>query len=232
MSTLTIVSVFPELLGTYGDAGNVAVLERRLAWRGIDVEVLPIPVSARLPTSADLYVLGGSEDDNQQRALAALHDSGLAVAVQRGAHVFAVCAGFQLLGESLHTADGSLTTGLGLLDARTTRLPNRIVGEVSATFAPELGLPALTGFANHGGGTALGAAAAPLARTTAGRGNDGRVGGPEGALQGRVVATYLHGPVLARNPAFADWLLERVTGLSMAQLPNGAPEALHDKLMR
>jgi CobQ-like glutamine amidotransferase family enzyme len=227
MSDFTIVSVFPEVLGTYGDIGNVIVLERRLAWRGIDVDVVPVSLADPLPRSGDLYVLGGSEDQAQERALSALQTSHLVATVESGAHVFGVCAGLQLLGRSFRDADGSLHEGLGLIDAETTRVEKRVVGEVVATFADEVDLPPLSGFANHGGGTVLGPRASPLATTRSGRGNDGESGGPEGAVQGTVVSTYLHGPVLARNPAFADWLLERAMGISLDPLPAGPAEALH-----
>ena len=227
MTALTIVSVFPELFGTYGDVGNVLVLERRLAWRGIPVEVVPVSVAQPFPTSGDLYVFGGSEDEAQERALVALRSSHLIQTVEAGAHLFGVCAGLQVLGRTFQGGDGEVHEGMGLLDATTTRLDRRVVGEVVAVFNEQIGLPRLTGFANHGGGTELGLGASPLAKTVAGRGNDGLPGGPEGAVQGRVVTTYLHGPVLARNPAFADWLLERVLGTPLEPLPPGPSEALH-----
>jgi CobQ-like glutamine amidotransferase family enzyme len=231
MSAVRIISVFPELLGTYGDVGNVTVLERRLAWRGIDAEVVTVGVEEPLPRGGDIYVFGGSEDDNQARALVALRSSHLLDTVAGGAHLFAVCAGLQMLGRTVTGLDGVRVEGLGLLDAETSRIDKRVVGEVVAV-AEEVVLPPLTGFANHGGGTVLGPAARPLGRTIVGRGNEGTTGGPEGAVQGTVVATYLHGPVLARNPAFADWLLERVTGLTLEPLPAGPAEALHDTLVR
>lgn len=230
MSAFTIVSVYPELLGTYGDAGNVIVLERRLAWRRIPVEVVRVGVSEALPAHGDLYVLGGSEDDNQNRALEALRSSSLAQAVAAGAHVFGVCAGLQLLGRTMTDERGRVREGLGMLDIDTTRLRRRAVGDVVASFPAPAGLPVLTGFANHGGGTTLGAAATALAMVTSGRGNTGASrGDAEGAVQGNVVTTYLHGPVLARNPAFADWLLQRASGLALDPLPAGPPEALHDE---
>lgn len=227
MSALRIVSVFPELFGTYGDVGNVTVLERRLAWRGLPVEVLGVGVGDPFPTSGDLYVFGGSEDEAQERALTALRASRLVDTVAAGAHVFGVCAGLQVLSASFGVGEGTVHEGLGLLDATTTRLEQRVVGEVLAAFPADSGLPLLTGFANHGGRTVLGPAARPLATCVAGRGNDGAAGGPEGAVQGRVVTTYLHGPVLARNPVFADWLLERVLGTTLESLPVGPAEALH-----
>lgn len=226
-SAVRIVSVFPELLGTYGDGGNVQVLERRLAWRGRAVEVEVVPLSSAVPDGGDLYVLGGGEDSAQVLALEALRDGALTRAAGAGALVFGVCAGLQLLGHSFTGADGVQRDGLGLLDAVTTRLAHRVVGDVVADVDRSLGLPPLNGFANHGGGTALGPLAVPLAVTTSGRGNDGSTGGGEGALQGAVVATYLHGPVLARNPALADWLLSRVVDDPLEPLPPGVAEALH-----
>lgn len=232
MTALVIVSVYPELLGTYGDAGNVQVLERRLAWRGVPVEVLTVPVREPLPSSGDLYVLGGSEDDNQARALEGLLVSPFRQAVAGGAHVFGVCAGMQLLGMSMTDVHGTRRAGLELLDISTRRLSQRVLGEVVADFDATVGLPALTGFTNHGGGTTLGALARPLAITRRGRGNDGSEDSPEGAMQDNITATYLHGPVLARNPGFADWLLERVLGHQLDPLTSDPSVALHDERVR
>lgn len=232
MTPFVIVSVYPELLGTYGDLGNVLVLERRLAWRGIAVEVVTVSARDPLPASGDLYVLGGSEDDNQARALEGLRASPILTAVDRGATVFGVCAGLQLLGAAMTDGDGVRTEGLGLLDVSTVRGDRRVLGEVVAGFGEAPELPALTGFANHAGATRLGPAARPLATTTRGRGNDGTEGAPEGAIQGNVVATYLHGPVLARNPAFADWLLERALGRRLEPLVPDPAVRLHDERVR
>lgn len=226
MAPVRIVSVFPDLLGTYGDGGNVRVLEQRLRMRRRAVEVVSVPLTGQVPDDGDLYVLGGGEDDAQVQALASLRGTGLVRAVQRGAHVLAVCAGLQLLGQSFTGADQVQHEGLGLLDAVTTRLPARVVGEVIGEYSDGLGLPPLNGFSNHGGGTALGPSARPLAMTTSGLGNDGTAASAEGAVQGTVVASYLHGPLLARNPALADWLLGRVLGRELESLPAGPPEAL------
>jgi CobQ-like glutamine amidotransferase family enzyme len=205
---LQIALVFPSLLGTYGDGGNASVLAQRLRWRDIDAEVIDIAVDEPLPEQADIYVLGGGEDTAQTLAVSRL--SGLASVVQRGAPVFAVCAGFQILGETFLDARGATHPGLGLIDCHTNRLAgSRAVGEL-------LGLPVvdgldapLTGYENHGGHTVLGPDAAPLAKVEAGVGNGE---GVDGAVQGSVVATYLHGPALARNPALADWILAKVAG--------------------
>ncbi len=215
---LRVAVLYPELLGTYGDGGNAVVLRQRLRWRGRPVEVLEVALADAVPAGADLYVLGGGEDEAQLRALEALHASpALARAVDRGVPLFAVCAGLQLLGSTLTDRQGAQRAGLGLLDATTDRLAVRAVGEVTVRPDAALGLPPLAGFTNHGGRTVLGPAARPLGSVLSGAGNAGP-GGVEGAQQGSVLATYLHGPVLARNPALADLLLERALGEALEPL--------------
>ncbi|MBK9180423.1 MAG: glutamine amidotransferase [Acidimicrobiales bacterium] len=212
-SAVRIALLVPELLGTYGDNGNALVLERRLTWRGIPAEVLRVEGGAPLPSEADLYLLGGGEDRPQILACEELAASAvLPRVVDRGAAVFGVCAGFQLLGRSFPGADGAPRPGLGLLDARTRRGDGpRAVGEVVVSPQVASGLPLLTGFENHGGVTELGPGVTPLGTVLAGVGN-GAGRGDEGAVAGRVIGTYLHGPVLARNPALADLLLSFVVG--------------------
>lgn len=210
-STVRIVSLFPDLLGTYGDGGNVVVLAKRLEWRGFDVEVVEVSAGQAAPDSGDLYVIGGGEDAPQTEAARSLADDrALHRAVDRGAVVLAVCAGMQILGHSFPDGTGATTAGLGLLDVETVRVDRpRAVGEVLVEPDPALGLPTLTGFENHGGRTRLGPTALPLGTVEVGEGNGW---GDEGARNDRVVGTYLHGPVLARNPALADLLLGWIVG--------------------
>lgn len=222
----TVAVVFPELLGTYGDGGNVTVLRQRLLWRGVAPEFVTVGLADPVPSGCDLYLLGGGEDDAQAHALAALRRSpGLTVAVEGGATVLAVCAGLQMLGSSITGRDGTVQDGLALLDADTSPRATRAVGDVVATASPELGLGRLTGFENHAGGTRLGPGARPLATVRKGVGNGGPGTGSatphdEGAVQGRIVATYLHGPVLARNPALADLVLSWALGRHLEPLPD------------
>ncbi len=216
MSTesLRIVWVYPDLLSTYGDRGNVLILARRAQLRGMPVEVLEVRSDQRLPATADIYLIGGGEDGPQalgtQRLIA---DGGLHRAVAQGSVVFGVCAGYQLLGTSFF-AKGTRYPGLGLLDISSDRGPTRAVGELAGEVDARLGIPYLTGFENHGGRTHLGPGVSPLARVTAGVGNDGAT---EGAWRGKLLGTYSHGPALARNPALADLLLRWATGAH--QLP-------------
>ena len=208
-SSLRIVWIYPDLLSTYGDRGNMSILASRAARRGIGVETLEVRSDQTIPASADIYLIGGGEDGPQ--ALAAqrlIADGGLHRAVTQGAAVLAVCAGYQLFGTSFF-AKGAKCAGLGLLDLSSDRGETRAVGELRGDIDPRLGLPPLTGFENHGGRTHLGPGVAPLARVTAGVGNDGAT---EGAWHGKVLGTYSHGPALARNPAIADLLLRWAIG--------------------
>jgi len=208
-SALRIVWLYPDLLSTYGDRGNLLILAHRAERRGIAVEPIEVRSDQRVPESADIYLIGGGEDGPQ--ALAAqrlIADGGLHRAVARRAVVLAVCAGYQLMGSSFF-AKGAKCGGLQLLDLYSDRGPSRAVGELAGDVDLALGLPKLTGFENHGGRTHLGPSATPLARVTTGVGNDGAT---EGAWHDTVVGTYAHGPALSRNPALADLLLRWATG--------------------
>lgn len=203
-----IVRLFPDLLGTYGDDGNALVLAQRCRWRGIDAEIVDVRSGDPVPDDGHVYTIGGGEDGPQTTAARQLAESGAVTrAVDRGAAVLAVCAGFQLMGYEFLGPDGKSTPGLGLFDCSTGRLPGpRRVGEVVGDIHPGLDLPVLTGYENHAGTTDLGPGAVPFARVRVGNGN-GVGDGVEGAWAGRCIGTYLHGPVLARNPALADKLL-------------------------
>jgi lipid II isoglutaminyl synthase (glutamine-hydrolysing) len=222
-SHLRIVWVYPDLLSTYGDRGNMLILARRADLRGLPVECVEVRSDQALPHDGDVYLLGGGEDGPQSLAAQRLaKDSGLHAAVDRGAVVFAVCAGYQLLGTSFY-AKGTECGGLGLLDLRSDRGPSRAVGELAGEIEPRLGLPPLTGFENHGGRTHLGRGVYPLARVTAGIGNDGET---EGAWRGKILGTYAHGPALARNPALADLLLRWATGTRLEPIDDSWPGRL------
>ncbi len=210
---VSIALLYPELLGTYGDGGNAIVLAQRLRWRGIPAEVVDVTAGEPIPRGCQLYLMGGGEDAPQTLAARELRSSSaLADAVAGGAGVLAVCAGLQVLGRRFAGDDNRVHEGLGLLDCETHRDGGpRRVGEVVVTPEPSLELTELTGYENHGGVTTLGPAAQPLGKVVVGCGNDAG-DGTEGIVNGRVIGTYLHGPVLARNPALADHLLASVLG--------------------
>jgi len=230
--SLRIAVVYPDLLGTYGDGGNGLVLARRAEWRGHEVALLQAVSDRPLP-EADIYCLGGGEDGPQVRAARTLIDDGtLARRAAEGAVVLAVCAGFQIVGRTFPGAAGDPHDGVGLLGVETVKPTGpRAVGEVlvevdPAAFGP---LPPLTGFENHGGVTALLEGTAALGRVVVGVGN-GAGDGSEGAVQGHVVGTYLHGPVLARNPALADQLLSWALGdVTLDCLDDEASESLREE---
>jgi len=165
-----------------------------------------------VPSELDLYTLGGAEDYAQRLATKHLiRYPGLQQAAARGAPVLAICAAIQVLGHWYETSSGERVDGVGLLDVTTSPQPARTIGEVVSEPLLSGLQERLTGFENHRGGTVLGAEAKPLAKVMSGAGN--RAGdGTDGAVQGSVVATYLHGPCLARNPELADLLLTRVVG--------------------
>jgi CobQ-like glutamine amidotransferase family enzyme len=216
-SAVRIALLLPDLLGTYGDRGNAVVLAARLRWRGIPAEIVEVQSGQQIPDSCDAYVLGGGEDVAQIAATKQLASGrGLIRAVERNVPVLAVCAGLQILGHYTVGQNGEMIKGLGLLDLTTTALPRRAVGEIVTEPDPLFGTQLLTGFENHRGGTVLGQAARPLGRVITGIGNTGEQA--EGVVQGPIIGTYLHGPVLARNPALADFMLSWAIGRPVADL--------------
>lgn len=231
---LRVCALYPDLLNIYADRGNLLLLERRCAWRGIGFELAASGLGDELdPDAHDLFYIGGGQDRDQRLCAQDLVEhkrEGLAAAADRGAVVLAVCGGYQLLGAS-YELDAEVIPGTGLLDARTVRgSGERLTGNV----AIEVELPGtdgprvLAGFENHAGRTLLGPSATPLGRVLRGHGNDG-ASGAEGVILGNVVGTYLHGPLLPKNAWFADWLVQRALGLDapLAPLDDALEDAAH-----
>lgn len=238
-SRLGVVVVYPDLLGTYGDRGNALVLAARARARGIAVEVVMVRAESPVPRSADLYCIGGGEDAPQVEAARRLQaDGGLGAAVSGGATVLAVCAGMQVLGHRFPGPGGQSVAGVDLLGIVTRPAEGderRAVGEVLArpTLAGSalVGDAWLSGYENHAGRTVRDPGTPALGSVRVGVGNgDGAFG--EGALQEGIVGTYLHGPVLARNPALADALLERAVGGPLAPLAWPEVELLRGERIR
>lgn len=229
--THKIVVVYQSLLGIYGDRGNAKVLFKRLAWRGEPVELIDVEPGQPVPPDGLVYLLGGGEDWAQIAAVKALEaDGGLRAGLDAGGVLFAVCAGYQLCGHSFTVGDNDeVFRGLGLLDVETRRGAERAVGEILTTWTrPDGRQELITGFENHGGFTTLGADAKPFAKVEVGVGNG--TDGFDGAVQGRVIGTYPHGPLLPRNPALADHLLELALGRELGPLPRPDVNAEHTRL--
>ncbi len=214
--TLRVCALYPELMNIYADRGNLRMLERRCAWRGLGFELTGASLNDQLdPDAHDLYYIGGGQDRDQELCaedLARQKQSQLRAAVDRRAVVLAVCGGYQLLGHSYQLGERTLP-GVGLLDLTTVRSDGpRLIGNVAIEVELDPGdRRVLAGFENHGGRTHLGAGATPLGRVLKGHGNNG-ADGYEGARAGNVIGTYLHGPLLPKNAWFADWLIRTALG--------------------
>ncbi len=208
---LRICHLYPDLLNLYGDRGNIATLARRAGWRGIDVRVVEARLGDQIdPAASDLYFIGGGEDRQQRLAapdLCRVKGAALREAAQSGAAVLAVCGGYQLIGHDYRPADGPDLEGLGLLDLHTVHPgpgARRLIGNIVIHEAQSGQM--LVGFENHGGRTHLGSGAHPLGTVVAGFGNNGE-DRTEGAVWRHVYGTYLHGPLLPKNPWLADLLI-------------------------
>jgi CobQ-like glutamine amidotransferase family enzyme len=219
---LRVCALYPDLMNIYADRGNLIVLERRCAWRGIDFQFsssgLGEPLDAELH---DLFYIGGGQDRDQRLCaedLIATKRDALHAAAERNAVVLGVCGGYQLLGHS-YTLGHEEIPGVGLLDVNTVREDGpRLIGNVAIEVTLEGGSDhVLAGFENHGGRTYLGAGQAPLGHVLEGRGNDGR-SALEGARTQNTIGTYLHGPLLPKNVWFADWLIARALAIDPAEL--------------
>ncbi len=209
---LRICHLYPDLLNLYGDRGNLMTLVTRARWREIDVRVDERQLGQPLDAGAhDLYFIGGGEDRQQRLAAADLRTTkaeALRTAAAQDAVVLGVCGGYQLLGHYYRSADGEELPGLGLLDVTTVhpgKAARRLIGNIVVR-CDALGKLTLVGFENHGGRTYLGAGCRPLGQVLIGSGNN-REDRTEGAVARHVYGTYLHGPVLPKNPAFTDHLL-------------------------
>ena len=224
--------LYPEYLNIYADRGNIAVLQRRAGARGHELELEPVTLGTSFePGMHDLLYVGGGQDREQAMIAAdlAVRGDDLRAAVDGGAALLAVCGGYQLLGRGYRGRDGAWMAGAGLFPHETLAGETRMIGDVLlASTLPEAAGKTIAGFENHAGRTMLDLGAEPLGRVVAGYGNDGS-SGFEGCRVGRALGTYLHGPLLPRNPWIADlllsWAIAHATGSDPEPL-----EALDDSL--
>jgi hypothetical protein len=235
---LRVCALYPDLMNIYADRGNLIMLQRRSEWRGIGFELLGSGLDERLdPDAADIYYIGGGQDRDQKLCahdLAEHKRDDLHAAAARGAVVFAVCGGYQLLGSSYQLGDEMLP-GVGLVPLHTIRSEGpRLIGNAAVEVELDRGVHrVLAGFENHGGRTFLDGGATALGRVLAGHGNNDR-DGYEGVRSGSVIGTYLHGPLLPKNAWFADWLITTALGLptTLAPLPDQLEDAAHAEARR
>ena len=234
---LRIVHLYPDALNLYGDGGNIASLAKRCAWRGIPARVDQVLMGQELDLSdADVVLLGGGADRDQLAVAEELRGQRekLADYVADGGVLLAICGGYQLLGHS-YMMGVRRVEGLHILDLETTAGDTRLIGNV-AVESPVCDAP-IVGFENHAGRTHLGADEKPLGHAMVhGTGNNGEDGG-EGVLHDGVIGTYLHGPILPKNPGVTDWLIARALrrrGIDVELTPlDDALETLaHDVALR
>jgi len=231
MAELRMLALYPEQMNIYADRGNVLFLQRRCEWRGIRFQLSTAGLGEGFdPDEHDLIYIGGGQDRDQLMVAEDMVRSkrdALAGALEQGASLLAVCGGYQLLGSSYQLGEQRIE-GLGLANLETVREPGeRLIGNVSIEVDLGSGPRVLAGFENHGGRTYLGSGAQPLGRVLNGHGNNGG-DGLEGVLNGNLIGTYLHGPLLPKNAWLADELISRAIERREGERPELEP--LDDRL--
>jgi lipid II isoglutaminyl synthase (glutamine-hydrolysing) len=228
---LRVCALYPDLMNIYADRGNLLMLQRRCAWRGLGFRLDAASLGETVdPDAHDLFYVGGGQDRDQAlcaRDMSTVKRDALHGAAAAGKVVLAVCGGYQLLGHSYVLGDEELP-GVGLVDLRTIREAGpRLIGNVAIEVDLDGTVGVLAGFENHGGRTYLGEGEQPLGRVLHGHGNNGR-DGFEGVRRRNVIGTYLHGPLLPKNARFADWLIATALGLdALEPLDDGLEDEAH-----
>ena len=206
---ISICHLYPDLLNIYGDMGNILAIKNRLKWRDIEVEISEVKTGDRINYKKhDIYFIGGGQDQQQIMASLELQRNKEAIykaAIDNDAVFLAICGGYQLLGHYYQPLDGDKLIGVGLLDAYTVAGETRFIGNVTAR-AKFLRRKTIVGFENHSGLTYLNKGVKPFVKVSVGRGNNGK-DKTEGARYKNVFGTYLHGPILPKNPEFCDYLI-------------------------
>jgi CobQ-like glutamine amidotransferase family enzyme len=238
--TFTIGWLYADLMNIYGDRGNVLTLARRAEWRGFDPRVIELGRGASEQMGGvDVFFFGGGQDREQALIyddLRQYKQDSLQKAVQDGAQILAVCGGYQLLGHYYQTAAGERFDGIGMLDVKTEAGKKRFIGDVVVQAAlQDLTPSTIVGFENHSGRTFLGGNARPLGKVLHGKGNNGS-DRTEGAVQGNIIGTYMHGSLLPKNPHLADHIIGRAIrrrgGASLSPLDDSAELAAHGWILQ
>ena len=208
---LNICHLYPDVLNLYGDTGNILCLKKRLEWRGIDTEITQLPIGANADfTQFDLFFIGGGQDFEQEVLLADLHcgkDKEILSAIDDEKVFLCICGGYQMMGQYYKTHTGEQYDFIGALDLHTIGSDVRMIGNYMFRCDDNSGGTTVVGFENHSGKTYLGDDVSPLGTLITGYGNNGE-DGTEGARYKNVFGGYCHGPILPKNPEFADLLLQ------------------------
>ncbi len=235
---LKIAHLYPDVLNLYGDGGNIMCLRKRLVWRGLGASVTRLPLGSKESLSGfDIVFIGGGQDFEQQVLLEDLHRSRadeIRAAANDGVVFLTICGGYQMMGHYYETFDGKRCDFIGLLDLCTVGAKQRMIGNYKFRCTDSAGGSVVVGFENHSGRTMLGSGLEPLGTVLSGYGNNGE-DKTEGAHWKNVFGTYSHGPMLPKNPAFCDLLLQtalerRYGRAELAPLDDAAETAAHDEM--
>ncbi|MGN0363329.1 MAG: type 1 glutamine amidotransferase [Bilifractor sp.] len=239
MSELKICHLYPEVLNLYGDRGNICCLQKRLQWRGINVQVERVGLGDQTDLSGyDLFFIGGGQDFEQEVLLKDLKSGkadAIRSAIEDGKTFLCICGGYQMLGHYYETADGVKCEFLGAVDFYTKGGSTRMIDNYAFTLGQESGGSTVVGFENHSGRTYLGEGVKPLGTVLKGCGNNGE-DKTEGVRYKNVFGSYSHGPILPKNPEFCDFLLktalERKYGsFDLEPLDDGFEKQAHDSVL-
>lgn len=204
---ITILHLYPQEMNIYGDRGNIITLVKRLEWRGFKTEVITAGIGDKPEVAAADIIFGGGGQDRGQVAVGRdlqRHSKALHHASQNGVPILTICGTYQLFGRGFTTVEGDEIPGISIFKARTIGSGQRMIGNVII----ETGFGPVVGFENHSGRTLLEESQPALGKVVQGFGNDGR-SGFEGAVVSSTYGTYLHGPLLPKNPAVADELIQK-----------------------
>jgi CobQ-like glutamine amidotransferase family enzyme len=233
---LRIAHLYPSLLNVAGDGGNLMAIERRCGWRGLAVESVPInPGDNPDFTAFDVVLFHGGQDVEMVLAAQDLrrNAASMRAAADEGVVILAVCAGLQLLGHRYVPSRGEPIEGIGVLDLETVGGNERFMQHAACEATVAGRTDVVVGFENHSGKTTLGPGVRPFGRVIAGAGNNG-TDGTEGAVRDNVYATYLHGPVLPKNPWLTDALIQVALSrkasqpIQLAPLDDESEQRAHD----
>ncbi len=235
---LKICHMYPDVLNLYGDGGNIICMKKRLNWRGIEASVTKLPIGERASLADfDIVFIGGGQDFEQEVLLDDLHrgkDREIISAIDDGVVFLTICGGYQMMGSYYETYDGKRCDFIGAVDLCTVGSKQRMIGNYKFRCADDAGGSVVVGFENHSGKTYLGAGAKPLGQVLAGFGNNGE-DGTEGVRHKNLFGCYCHGPMLPKNPAFCDMLLQtalerRYGAVTLDPLDDRAELAAHDEM--